>query len=97
MNSLRCIRLLTSQSTWRRSNVNLLNSRPRREIPRRFASTSTALVPKERSVLLGRPTREQLEESDLDLEVLREEEASVVITQRAAEVSFILILLLNLR
>jgi hypothetical protein len=94
--SLRCIRLLPSQSTCRRSTINLLNSRPRREIPRRFTSSSTTLVAKERSVLLGRPTREQLEESDLDLEALGEEEASVVITRRAAEVSFILILLLNL-
>jgi len=85
MISLRCFRSLTGQTTCRRYNGRPILSAYPVVSSRRFASTSTTLVPKERSVLLTRPTKEQLEEADLDLNVMGEDSVGVVITQRAAE------------
>lgn len=82
MNFARAFRSLTSQSTCRRPTTVILRSSPRR-----LASSSTAGVPKARSVLLNRPTKTQLEEAEVNTEVIDEPEANVVITQRAADVS----------
>lgn len=85
MNFARAFRSLTTQSTCRRYNVNPIIYR---ETIKRFASSSTATIPKARSVLLGKPSKAQLEEADVDVDVLDEPEANVVITQRAADVSW---------
>jgi hypothetical protein len=86
MNISRVFRSFTIQSTCRRYNVY-----PNNHIKtiRRCASTSATSVPKARSVLLVKPTKAQLEEADVDLDVISDPEANVIITQRAAEVHYI--------
>ena len=59
---------------------------------RRYATASTSSVPKQRSVLVAAPKQEYLEEEDI--EGVDEEEAGVVLTDRAAEV-WLLILARN--
>jgi len=82
MNFARAFRSFTAQSTCRRYNVAPLTVR---SSFRGYASTSTQLIPKDRSVLLEKPTKQQLEEAELDLNPVDEPEACVLITQRAAE------------
>jgi hypothetical protein len=78
------LRPLASQAALRRSCINPQISRTLR---RRYARAAVA-VPKQRSVLLAAPTKAELEEAELevDLDLAGNDEACVTITDRAAEV-----------